>query len=77
MNYLTAPNVVVWSAALASSAVPGVFDSVEIMRKNERGEIKPWFTSTSNQRFADGSMAGDLPMKRLGELFNVNTFIVS
>lgn len=27
--------------------------------------------------FIDGSVAGDLPMQRLTELFNVNTFIVS
>ena len=28
LNYLTAPHVVVWSAAVASSAVPGIFRSV-------------------------------------------------
>ena len=27
--------------------------------------------------FVDGSVANDLPMQRLTELFNVNTFIVS
>ena len=27
--------------------------------------------------FVDGSVASDLPMQRIAELFNVNTFIVS
>jgi len=77
LNYMTAPNVLVWSAALASSAVPHMFDNVELMRKNAKGEIKPWFSNIQNHRFVDGSIASDLPMKRLGELFNVNSFIVS
>jgi TAG lipase/steryl ester hydrolase/phospholipase A2/LPA acyltransferase len=29
------------------------------------------------QRYIDGSVGGDLPMQRMSELFNVNTFIVS
>ena len=28
-------------------------------------------------KFEDGSVSSDLPMQRLTELFNVNTFIVS
>jgi TAG lipase / steryl ester hydrolase / phospholipase A2 / LPA acyltransferase len=47
------------------------------MRKNESGKIKKYFPSATNQRYVDGSVASDLPMKRLSELFNVNTFIVS
>jgi TAG lipase/lysophosphatidylethanolamine acyltransferase len=39
LNYLTAPNVVVWSAACASSAIPHVFDAVELFIKTETGEI--------------------------------------
>ena len=31
LNYLTAPNVVVWSAVLASCAIPLVFEGVELM----------------------------------------------
>jgi TAG lipase / steryl ester hydrolase / phospholipase A2 / LPA acyltransferase len=77
LNYLTSPKVVVWSAVLASVAVPGLFESQELMRKNERGEIKPYNPSVIKQKFADGSLVSDLPMKRLAELFNVNTFIVS
>ena len=77
LNYLTAPNVVVWSAVQASSACPGAFNPVELMRKNSRGEIKPYYPSHANITFADGSMANDIPLERVKELFNVNTFIVS
>lgn len=30
-----------------------------------------------SNRFIDGSVASDIPAKRIGELFNVNTYIVS
>jgi len=31
LNYLTTPNVLVWSAVLASCAIPGMFEKVELM----------------------------------------------
>jgi len=46
LNYLTAPNVVVWSAVLASCAIPLAFDPVELMIRTETGEIVPYYTST-------------------------------
>jgi hypothetical protein len=43
LNYLTAPNVLVWSAALASCAIPGVYAPVELMKKDEEtGLISPY-----------------------------------
>ena len=33
LNYLTAPHVCVWSAACASCAVPGLFDSITLIVK--------------------------------------------
>lgn len=30
-----------------------------------------------NYKFIDGSVACDLPLNRMSELFNINTFIVS
>ena len=33
LNYLTAPHVCVWSAACASCAVPGLFDSITLIIK--------------------------------------------
>lgn len=35
------------------------------------------YSATKNHTFIDGSVAADLPMQRLSEIFNVNTFIVS
>jgi predicted acylesterase/phospholipase RssA len=75
LNYLTAPNVLIWSASCASCCVPGLFDPVELLCKNEYGQIVPY--SSTGSKFIDGSISQDLPMQRLSELFNVNVFIVS
>lgn len=34
-------------------------------------------TSRSNLQFVDGSLGADIPTERVGELFNINTYIVS
>jgi len=39
LNYLTTPNVVVWSAVLASCAIPGMYAKVDLMQKLEDGSI--------------------------------------
>jgi len=78
LNYLTSPNVVVWSAVSCSTAIPHFFDPGELMVKcEETGEIMPYHPENTQTRYIDGSIAGDLPMQRMSELFNVNTFIVS
>ncbi len=74
LNYITAPDVLVWSAVLASCALPGFFPSVQLLAKMHTGEYKPWHSADS--RWIDGSVENDIPMKRLSELFNVNHFIV-
>lgn len=77
LNYLTAPNVLIWSAVLASCAVPGVFLSSELLAKDPRsGALIPWHPG-DDTRFIDGSVENDIPRARLAELFNVNHFIVS
>lgn len=37
LNYLSAPHVLIWSACLASCAIPLVFESVELMAKDKSG----------------------------------------
>jgi TAG lipase/steryl ester hydrolase/phospholipase A2/LPA acyltransferase len=75
LNYLTSPNVLLWSAVHASCALPGLFPSVELMARNPKtGAVRPFLPG---QAVADGSINADLPMQRLAELFNVNNFIVS
>lgn len=73
LNYLTAPHVLVWSAALASSCIPGVFEAQPLMVKDADGTVRP----ESDMCYSDGSVEADLPMLQLTELFNVNHFIVS
>lgn len=75
LNFLTAPNVLLWSAAAASCAIPMVYRSVQLLSKDELGQIVPWLSSGVS--FVDGSVKSDLPMERLRELFNVNHFVVS
>ena len=49
------------------------------MIKDPRGEIKAYYFSENHENYAfiDGSVVADLPMQRMSELFNINTFIVS
>lgn len=76
LNYVTAPNVLIWSAVAASCSVPFIFSPAEILVKDpETGEAIRW--NPSPQHWIDGSVDGDLPMTRLAEMFNVNHFIVS
>jgi len=75
LNYITAPNVLIWSAACASSALPFLFEPVDLMAKDKSGNIIPY--TPSGHKWMDGSVGADLPMSRLSELFNVNHFIVS
>ena len=75
LNYLTSPDVLLWSAVQASCALPGLMPSVELMAKNADTGLEVSFLP--GQAVADGSINADLPMQRLAELFNVNNFIVS
>ncbi|KAI4126324.1 MAG: hypothetical protein LQ338_003801 [Usnochroma carphineum] len=76
LNYITAPNVLIWSAVAASCSVPFVFSAATILAKDPKtGEAVPW--NPSPQHWIDGSVDNDLPMTRLAEMFNVNHFIVS
>jgi len=75
MNYLTAPDVLIWSAASASCALSGLYEPVELLSKRDDGSIEPYYPS--KVKWSDGSVELDLPMLRLSELFNINHFIVS
>lgn len=88
LNYLTAPHVCVWSAAVASCALPGVFDPSCLIVKDPDGRFvreNEWTRQSGENTkefdksggYSDGSVENDLPMQQLSELFNVNHFIVS
>ncbi|KAI9172961.1 Lipase 5 [Blastocladiella emersonii ATCC 22665] len=74
LNYITAPNVYVWSAVAASCSVPYVFKPAPLLAKDRSGRPVQW--NPSGHRWIDGSVESDLPMQKLSELFNVNHFIV-
>ena len=77
LNYLTAPDVVIWSAVVASCAIPKIFLSASLLVKT-RGpgkKLVPWHATFHEN--IDGSVESDLPIKSLAEMFNVNNVIVS
>lgn len=74
LNAITAPNVYVRSAVLASCAVPGVFPPVTLEAKNIHGEAQPYLPT---RKWVDGSVSDDLPAKRLARMYGVNHYIGS
>jgi len=74
LSHLTSPDVLVTSAVLASSALPGLFPPVQLQRRLPDGHVEDY---VPGERWVDGSIAGDLPKRRLSRLHNVNHFIVS
>jgi TAG lipase / steryl ester hydrolase / phospholipase A2 / LPA acyltransferase len=74
LNHIASPNVTLRSAVLASTALPGVFQSVQLEARNAEGDFKPYLPS---RRWIDGSFSQDLPAKRLARMYGVNHFIVS
>ncbi|KAL4868167.1 hypothetical protein BDV12DRAFT_209367 [Aspergillus spectabilis] len=81
LNYLTAPNVLIWSAAVASNATNNsLLPPVTIYCKDETGSIVPWphsqdvvFKPWRHTHYEEG----ESPLSRIAELFNVNHFIIS
>jgi len=74
LNAITSPNVFIRSAVMASCAVPGVFPPVMLLAKNVHGETQPYLPT---RKWVDGSIADDLPAKRLSRLYSTNHYIVS
>ncbi|KUJ21177.1 patatin-domain-containing protein [Mollisia scopiformis] len=73
-NYLTSPDCVIWSAVLASAAVPGILNPVVLMMKTREGTLVPY---SFGHKWKDGSLRTDIPLKALNLHFNVNFSIVS
>jgi predicted acylesterase/phospholipase RssA len=73
-NYLTSPDCVIWSAVLASAAVPGILNPVVLMMKTRSGQLVPY---SFGHKWKDGSLRTDIPIHALNLHFNVNFTIVS
>ncbi|KDE06795.1 hypothetical protein MVLG_02834 [Microbotryum lychnidis-dioicae p1A1 Lamole] len=74
LNYLTAPDCVIYSASIASSAVPSVMNPVVLLQKDKDGKVKPWEFGGKHK---DGSLRVDIPLQALHLLYNVNFSVVS
>jgi TAG lipase / lysophosphatidylethanolamine acyltransferase len=86
LNYITAPHVLVWSAVVASTATSKtLYAPVKLYCKNETGSTEPFaatdYTPNARKqpkhRNRGRAELHEAPLKRIGELFNVNHFIVS
>lgn len=83
LNYLTAPNVLIWTAAVASNASsPSLYGHRKstLLCKDVNGHIVPWApaNTTDFHHWTHISYNDrDSPLRRIAELFNVNHFIVS
>ncbi|KAK5664195.1 hypothetical protein OQA88_411 [Cercophora sp. LCS_1] len=73
-NYLTSPDCVIWSAVIASAAVPGILNPVVLMMKTRGGQLAPY---SFGHKWKDGSLRTDIPIKALNLHFNVNFTLVS
>jgi NTE family protein len=74
LSHLTAPDVIIPHAALASCAIPGVFPPVSLRARNEKGDDIPYMET---EKWIDGSVHSDVPLLRISRLHNVNHTIVS
>ncbi|KAG4305446.1 hypothetical protein PORY_001002 [Pneumocystis oryctolagi] len=74
VNYLTAPNTVIWSALIASAAIPGILNPVPLMSKNSDGRLIPY---NFGNKWKDGSLRTDIPLNSLHTYFDVTCSIVS
>lgn len=73
-NYLTSPDCVIWSAVIASAAVPGILNPVVLMMKKADGTLGPY---SFGHKWKDGSLRTDIPLKALSLHFNANFSVVS
>lgn len=73
-NYITSPNCCIWSAMLASAAVPGILNPVMLMEKTKDNVVRPF---SIGSKWKDGSLRTDVPLSTLNMYFNTKFSIVS
>ncbi|KAJ1341290.1 hypothetical protein BSLG_004152 [Batrachochytrium salamandrivorans] len=76
LNYLTAPKVLIRSAACSCVGLVGLYQTRDLLAKSKDGSIFTWCPSATNGAHVANPIVEN-PEKRLAELFNVNHFIVS
>lgn len=74
LNHVTAPDCCIFSAVLASAAVPGILHPVVLMARPRVGPIAPY---SFGHKWKDGSLRTDIPLRSLNLHFAVNFSVVS
>jgi len=74
LNPVSAPNVYVRSAVMASFAIYGIYPPVTLVGKNAVGERVNYLP---HLQWIDGSFVDDLPARRLSRFYGINHFISS
>ena len=70
----SAQDCVIFSAIIASAAVPGILNPVTLLTKTKQGHVIPWQYQGKHK---DGSLRVDIPLQSLHLLFNCSFSIVS
>lgn len=76
VNYITAPNVTIASAIIASAAVPGFIKPVILRKKGPDGKVRPQ-AQNKDEAYWDGSIDQDIPTTGLAEMFNCQFFLAA
>jgi len=71
INYISAPNVTIASAVVASAAVPGFVSPQKLQTKDPDGTVR----SAGPETYFDGSIRHDIPTAGLSEMLNCHFFV--
>ena len=86
LNFLTAPNCVVWSAVAASCAFPMLYEPGPLLAIDRRGRFVDLHVPvamenaalpTAPRRWRDGSVEADLPAANIKQLFHTSVTVNS
>ena len=72
LNHLSAPNVTIASAVVASAAVPGFIEPMKLKYKLSNGTV---CENHRDQTYFDGSVDSDIPVNGLAEMLNCQFFV--
>ncbi|KAJ2438926.1 hypothetical protein GGF42_008131 [Coemansia sp. RSA 2424] len=75
LNYVTAPDVLVWSAVLASAGLPGVLPPMVLLMKTRGGRVRAY--TDLGVLWRDGSFRSDIPYGPDLRHLNVQFTVVS
>lgn len=79
INYISAPDVVISSAVIASAAVPGFIKPVRLLVKDPTDKKVRYQSAgfSSAEHYWDGSIETDIPISGLSEMFNCQFFLAA